>query len=70
MEFTRENSLEFIEKWYEDIEIGYLAVGKTYKRPDDYIERALRVMNNSKKRNRMSHQTEGKTGIHSQGEYS
>lgn len=54
--------IEFIEDWYADIEQGFKSMGKEYKRPEDYIERALRVMNNSAKRNRISNQYEGKKG--------
>lgn len=56
--------IEFIEDWYADIEQGFKSMGKTYSRPDDYIERALRVMNSSKKRNRILNQYEGKKGAH------
>ena len=64
MEYTRANSLDFIEQWYSDIERGYTSLGKAYKRPDDYIERALRILNESKKRNRLLSQIEGKRGFY------
>lgn len=60
--YTRQNSLDFIEQWYADIETGFLSCGKTYVRPADYIERALRVMNGSKRRSRMLNQFEGNRG--------
>lgn len=62
MKFSKDNAadLEFIEKWYSDVENGFKVIGKEYKRPVDYIERALRVMNNSKKRNKIYNQVEGK----------
>lgn len=62
MRFSKENKkdIEFIEKWYGDIEAGFRAFGTDYTRPKDYIERALRIMNASKKKNRLLHQVEGK----------
>lgn len=41
--------LVFIEKFYADIEAGYTALGKTYTRPADYIERALRILTKGRK---------------------
>ena len=55
------SDLEFIEKFYTDIERGYSSLGKTYIRPDDYIERALKVLYG--KRKPLSSQHEGKTGM-------
>ena len=64
MKYTKENSLLFIEQWYGDIEKGYVALGKVYTRPADYIERALRIMNASTTRNRLLSQYEGKRGYY------
>lgn len=64
MTFSKDNKddVEFIEQWYKDIETGYKAIGKDYKRPADYIDRAIRVMNESSKRGRITNQFEGKRG--------
>lgn len=66
MKFSKDNrdDVEFIEKWYSDIETGFKGLGKTYTRPADYVERALRIMNGSKGRSRLLHQVEGKKGAH------
>lgn len=58
--------LEWIEQFYSDIEAGHKGIGKVYVRPKDYIERALRVLNNSKERNRIANQFEGKKGVHNE----
>ena len=52
--FSKDNKsdMAFIERFYHDFEHGLAGVGKAYKRPADYIERALRVMNNSASRNK------------------
>lgn len=65
MKFSKSNEedVEFIENWYNNIELGFKALGKVYKRPDDYIERALRIMNESAQRNRLCSQFEGKRGF-------
>jgi len=54
MKFSRDNieDLEFIENLYENLESGFRGIGKKYTRPDDYIDRALRIMNESRTRNR------------------
>lgn len=62
--FNEENSLDFIEKLYSDLEKGFFAIGKKYERPEDYIERALRIMNNSKERSRLQNQFEGKKEVY------
>lgn len=64
------NDLEWIEKFYTELELGFHGIGKNYVRPKDYIERALRFINKSAKRNLLMNQIEGKRGIPSQGEYS
>ena len=55
MKFSRDNieDLEFIENLYENLESGFRGIGKKYTRPDDYIDRALRIMNESRTRNRI-----------------
>ncbi len=65
MTFSKDNldDIRFIEIWYADIEKGYRSLGKEYKRPINYIERALQTMNESKQRNRMYSQNEGLTRI-------
>jgi len=52
MKFSRDcaKDLEFIEKLYGDLEAGFKNIRKKYVRPEDYIERALRVMNRSHNR--------------------
>lgn len=62
--YTKDNEedVAFIEKLYADIEQGFRSCGKEYKRPEDYVERALRVMNSSAKRGRLHNQYEGKKG--------
>ncbi len=52
---------EWIEKFYNDFEAGYRALGRTYVRPVDYIERALRVLYGSN-RKKLGAQYEGKKG--------
>lgn len=54
------DDLEFIERFYADIEQGFKSIGKEYVRPADYIERAIRIMNNSTKRPKLLFQTEGR----------
>ena len=55
MRFSIDNieDIEFIENLYRDLESGFKGVGKKYTRPDDYIDRALRIMNESRTRNRI-----------------
>jgi len=56
MKFSKEcaKDMEFIEELYRGLEVGFASIGKKYVRPEDYIERALRVMNNSTPHNRVS----------------
>lgn len=42
---TYEDEWVFIERFYADVEAGL----EGYKRPVDYIERALRVLNGARK---------------------
>lgn len=51
--------LLWIERFYSDFETGHTALGKVYIRPKNYIERAMKVINASK-RNKLLHQFEGK----------
>jgi len=55
MRFSIDNfeDIEFIENLYKDLESGFRSLGKKYTRPDDYIDRALRIMNESRTRNRV-----------------
>lgn len=57
MKYTQDD-IDWIERFYGDIEAGYLSIGKTYKRPADYIERAMRIIKGS--RNPLKAQFEGK----------
>lgn len=59
-----QETLEWIEKFYSDFEAGYRGIGQTYTRPKDYIERALRVINESAKRSKLMNQFEGKRGFY------
>lgn len=62
MRFSKDNvkDVEFIENWYQDIERGFKGVGKTYVRPIDWLDRAIRVMNESVPRDKIKNQIEGK----------
>ena len=55
MKFSIDNTkdIEFIENLYKDLESGFKGIGKKYTRPDDYIDRALRIMKESRPRNRI-----------------
>lgn len=53
---------EFIEKFYSDLEAGL----DNYKRPTDYVERAMRILNG--RRNTVGKLVEGRTSYDKSGE--
>lgn len=57
------DDLEWIEKFYSGLEASFRGIGQTYVRPKDYVERALRIMNNIVKRKRLMNQVEGRKGV-------